>query len=93
MSTILELLTHDHPEYDTAVAEAVGGKYLLDVRRSGMWKCRGVKQGFKEDKALDGPGFVYYSYVVKLYTIHMSLFRPNRGSHRIAIQDVKTAFL
>ena len=59
------------------------------------WKryTAGVKQGFKEDKALDGPGFVYYSHVVKLYTIRISLFRPNRGSRRIAIQDVKTAFL
>ena len=93
MSTILELLTQDHPEYETAVKEAVSGRYLLDIRRNAMWKCRGVKQGFKEDKTIDGPGFVYYSHVVKLYTIRISLFRPNRGTRRIAIQDVKTAFL
>jgi hypothetical protein len=93
MSNILELLSPDHPEYSTALSDAVSGRFLLDERRSGMWKARGVKQGFKEDRAVDGPGFVYYSHVVKLYTIRISLFRPNRGTRRIAIRDVKTAFL
>ena len=93
MSNILELINPGHPEYSIALNDAVSGRYLLDERRSGMWKARGVKQGFKEDRAVDGAGFVYYSHVVRLYTIRISLFRPNRGTRRIAIRDVKTAFL
>jgi hypothetical protein len=94
LDTVLILLDEDHPEYQTALEKAVTGRYLLDIRRSGMWKVRGVKQGFKEDKlTADGKNFVYYSHVAKLYTIRIAFFRPNRGTRRVAIQDVKTAFL
>ena len=95
MRNVLELLSPDHLEYkySTALNDAVRGRFLLDERRSGMWKAHGVKQGSREDRAVDGPGFVHYSYVVKLYTIRISLFRPNIGTRRIAIRDAKTAFL
>ena len=66
----------------------------MDVRCNGMYKTRGVKQGFKEDKATaDGTDFIYYSHVTKLYSLKMAYFRPNRGTRRVAIRDVKTAFL
>ena len=94
LDSILELLDPDHPEYGSALELAIPGRYLLDIRRNGMWKARGVKQGFREDKnTADGPGFVYYSHVAKLYSVRISFFRPNRSNRRIAIQDVKVAFL
>lgn len=94
LDTILVPIPEDHPDYAQAVAEAITGRYLLDIKRSGIWKARGVKQGFKEDKTTaDGPGFQYYSHVAKFVTIRMSLFRPNRGTRRLAIKDVCTAFL
>ena len=83
-----------HPDYAEAQEAAISGRYLLDVRRNGMYKARGVKQGFKEDKATaDGPDFIYYSHVAKLYSFRMAYFRSNRGTRRVAIRDVKTAFL
>lgn len=94
LDSILELLEPCHPEHDQAVQQAILGRYLLDIRRNGMWKVRGVKQGFREDKnTADGPGFVYYSRVAKLYSVRISFFRPHRGNRRIAVQDVKVAFL
>ena len=94
LDTVLVKIDKDHPDYNTALAQAITGRFLLDIRRNGMWKSRGVKQGFKENKqTADGPDFVYYSHVAKLYTIRISLFRPNRGTRRAAIRDVKTAFL
>ena len=94
LSTILEPITSDHPDYQRAVKEAISGRYLLDVKRNGTWKARGVKQGFKEDKATaDGPGFQYYSHVAKFVSVRMAIFRPNRGTRRLLIKDVSTAFL
>jgi len=94
-STILTPIGYDHPERAVAEATAVTGRYILDVKRSKLrFKARGVKQGFKENKArADGPDFVYYSHVAKLTSVRMSLFRPNRGSRRVAIKDIATAFL
>ena len=94
LDTVLELLDESHPDYAEAKEAAITGRYLLDIRRNSMYKARGVKQGFKEDKATaDGPGFNYYSHVAKLYSVRMSYFRPNRGTRRVAIRDVRTAFL
>jgi hypothetical protein len=92
--SILEEITIDHPDHAEAIREAISGRYLLDQRRSGDYKARGVKQGFKEDKATaDGPGFSYYSHMAKLAVVRMMLFRRNRGNRELAIKDVCTAFL
>ncbi len=65
--TILREIHPDDPDYDLAVRTATPGRILLDIKRSGRFKARAVKQGFKEDKELaDGPDFNYYSNVVKL---------------------------
>lgn len=94
LSTILIKIDSDHPEYADAMEQAITGRFLLDEKRSGVWKARGVKQGFKEDKSIaDGPDFVYYAHVAKLVTIRATIFRPNRGNRRLGIKDVKTAFL
>ena len=81
MSTILVALNSTEPEYEEAVRCAISGRYLLDLNRAGVWKVRGVKQGFKEDKMIaDGLGFVYYARVAKLVTVRMLLSRPGRGN-------------
>jgi len=49
LDTVLVLIDEDHPQYATAIEQACPGRYLLDEKRSGMWKTRGVKQGFKEN--------------------------------------------
>ena len=93
-STILtEIQPHDD-EFDTARELSTPGRLLLAIKRSGLYKARGVKQGFKEDTELaDGPNFNYHAHVAKFNSIRMSTFRPNRGNRRIALKDVSTAFL
>jgi hypothetical protein len=63
--------------------------------RSDELKARGVKQGFKENISVtDGPNFNYYSRVAKMASVRTLLMRRSRrGSRRIAIKDVATAFL
>ena len=92
--TILERIDPSHPEYATAVREAINARLLLDIKRDGTWKARLVKQGFREDKATaDGPDFNYYAHVAKLLTVRSAIFRANRGTRRVAVKDVSTAFL
>ena len=56
LDSVLTLIGKDDPNYDELLKIAVSGRYLLDIRRSGIYKTRGVKHGFKEDKATaDGP--------------------------------------
>ena len=63
-NSILTLIPADHVDYDTAVDQDTPGRILLDIKRNGTYKARGVKQGFKEDKAsADGPDFNYYGHV------------------------------
>ena len=81
-------------DFDYAVRNATPGRLLLDIKRNGTYKVRGVKQGFREDKASeDGPDFNYYSNVVKLSTVRTALCRKRTRTSIIAIKDVSTAFL
>ena len=41
--TILTEILESNPEYEMAVANATPGRLLLDIKRSGMYKVRGVK--------------------------------------------------
>ena len=92
-SNVLQRLNPGDPEYDTAVKQAITARVLLDVKRSGIWKARIVKHGFKENKAFaDGPDFNYHAHVAKLAAIRATIFRPNRDTRRMAIKDVRTAF-
>ena len=92
--TILTEVKPDDVDFATAKEQAISGRFLLDIKRSGKYKARGVKQGFKEDKSTaDGPGFSYYSTVAKLSTVRGALLRSNRRNRRIAIKDISTAFL
>ena len=86
-STILTRTHPDNEEFIGAKILATSGRILLDIKRSGLYKARGVKQGFRENKSVvDGPDFNYYAHVAKLVTIISVLCR-------IAVKDVKTAFL
>ena len=62
--TILTQLEPGTAEYEKARKDSTSGRFLLDVKRSGKMKPRGIKQGFKEDKeTADGFDFNYYSHV------------------------------
>ena len=94
LSTILTEVTPVDADYDDAVNLATPGRLLLDIKRDGSYKARGVKQGFKEDKVqADGPDFSYYSHVAKLTTVRMTVLRQDRGNRRLAAIDIATAFL
>ena len=94
LSTILTEVSESDEEYQIALELATPGRLLLSIKRDESFKARGVKQGFKEDtEQADGPNFNYYAHVAKFNSIRMSIFRMNRGTRRIAIKDVSTAFL
>ena len=83
-----------HLEYHDALRLATLGRILLDIKQSGRFKARGVKQGFKEDLTqADGPDFNYYAHVAKLMSVRATSFRYKRGTRRVALKDVRTAFL
>ena len=93
-STILTELYESDPDYEIAVREATPGRILLDIKRSGIYKCRGVKQGFREDLiATDGPDFNYASSVVKFSSVRTALARRRGRTRILGIKDVSTAFL
>ena len=93
-STILDEIDVNHPDRAEAESLAITGRTLLDIKRNLTVKSSGVKQGFTENKTIaDGPGFNYVAHVTKLKTVRMLLFIPNRGEHRLAIKDVRVAFL
>ena len=94
ISTILTPIFEDDPKYENAVKEATSGRFLLDVKRCGTYKARGVKQGFKENLEMsDGPDFNYYAHVAEMKAIRAALLRPNRRTRKLATIDVCTAFL
>ena len=94
LSTILTEVPPNDEEFEMACTLATPGRLLLSVKRSGQYKSRGVKQGFKEDtEQADGPNFNYYAHVAKFTSIRMSTFRMHRWDRRIALKDVSTAFL
>ena len=91
--TILVNLKPGHPEYQRAVKEAINSRLLLDIKRNGRWKARLVKQGFRECKSVDGPGFEYHASVASLNTVRVALFSADWDNHVLYIIDVTTAFL
>ena len=96
LNTILEVITPDHPDRAKAEAEAIPGPFLLDPLRSQELKARGVENKFTENKATtDDIGFNYSAHdiVTKFMTIRRVLFRSSRGNRRVAIKDVRVAFL
>ena len=67
-STTLTRIHPDNEEFTVAkrLSLATPGRILLDIKRSGLYKARGVKQGFRENKTVaDGPDFNCYAHVAK----------------------------
>ena len=94
LSTILTEIFPDDPKFEEALKLATPGRLILSTKRTGKYKARGVKQGSKENKLVaDGQDFNYYSHVAKLMSVRMAVFRPDRGTRRVAIKDVSVAFL
>ena len=93
-ATILTKVNPTDADYEDAVKYACPGRLLLDIKRSLAYKVRGVKQGFREDlEQADGPGFNYYSSVVKLHAVRMTLLKRRARTRIMGIKDVSTAFL
>ena len=91
---ILTPILPGNPKFSRAVKEATPGRLLLDIKRSGKYKVRGVKQGFRENKEIaDGYDFSYYSNVVKLHAVRLTLMRRRKPGGTIGYKDVSTAFL
>ena len=63
--TMLTRLEPGTAEYEKARKESTSGRFLLDIKRSGQMKARGIKQGFKEDKeSTDGfDGFYFFFHM------------------------------
>jgi len=94
LKTILTEITPEHENWYTAVQQAIPGRALLDIKRSGAWKARLVKQGFKEDRTTaDGPNFNYYSNVVRFSAVRSILARRRTMDRLLCTIDVQTAFL
>ena len=94
LSTVLRELPEGHPERAAAEAEFTNGRMLLEFKRSGVFKCRYVLQGFKEDKVkLDGPDFDYSSNVVGITAVRMMMLGHRPKGHAVAQKDISTAFL
>ena len=91
---VLVPITETHPDYEEAKQTACGGRIIGTEKRNGTVKARAVKQGFKEDlPTADGPDFNYYSHVARLSSARTLLLRASRGNRRIAVKDIRTAFL
>lgn len=92
--TVLRRLLPLDSKFDTAKNLATSGRFLLDKKRSGAWKARGVKRGFEENLIeTDGPNFNYYAHVAEVKAIRATLLRRRRRGRKLAIKDVTTAFL
>ena len=90
---ILTPIPSDHHLYEDAVRTAQPGRFLLDLKRNGSMKARGVQQGHLEDRSIDGPDFNYFARVADLVSIRCAFFRPDRNKRRIMTLDVSHAFL
>ena len=93
LGCILTPIGADHPERAAAERSAQPGRFLLDVKRSGKTKVRGVQQGHREDRSIDGPDFNYFSRVADLASIRMLFFRPDRRARDVITIDISFAFL
>ncbi|PHR10134.1 MAG: hypothetical protein COB29_00965 [Sulfitobacter sp.] len=87
-------ISPDHPEFQTAVKEAIGTRMLLSKRRNGELKARLVKQGCFEPT---DPDMDVYADLARFSSIRMLLCRSNSSvssQHRItALIDFVTAYL
>ena len=94
LSTVLREVKEGDAEWDAAQANHTTCRALLEWKRQGLWKCRVVIQGHKENKlALDGPAFECTSDVVGLTAIRALFLKPLQKGEAIGQLDILTAFL
>ena len=94
LSTVLREVKEGDAEWDAAQANHTTCRALLEWKRQGLWKCRVVIQGHKENKlALDGPDFEYASDVVGLTAIRALFLKPLQKGFVIGGADGLTAEL
>ena len=94
LSTVLCEVKEGDAEWDVARANHTTCRALLEWKRQGLWKCRVVIQGHKENKiALDGPDFEYASDVVGLTAIRALFLKPLQKVEAVGQCDISTAFL
>ena len=87
--TILKELFPGDAEYKAA-QRGTNCRLVLEFKRVGAWKVRGVIQGFREDcVALDGEGFKYNSDVAGLTAIRNAVFDPVWRNSDGTLKDVK----
>ena len=93
-STVLREIKEGDDEYETARNNHTTCRALLEWKRQGLFKCRIVIQGHKEDRvALDGPDFQYASDVVGMTAIRALFMQPLQRGEAIGQADISTAFL
>ena len=91
-STVCTWIDEGTPEYEKCLRDGTKCRALLSIKRSGCYKARIVKQGFKEDLKNDGEFFNYYAGVVSLASIRLMVSLVN-FKRRLAVIDVSHAFL
>ena len=98
----LRELVEGTAEYAAAKKASTQMRPLLNRKRDGTWKTRGVMRGDLEDKILlDGPGFDYFASVSRMSTVRLTVLRSGRhvprphrpGVRVLSTRDVDTAFL
>ena len=79
------------PRYENARRKAAGGRWLLDIKKSGVVKSRLVKQGFSEEKM---PTRTSYTNLTNPTQVRMAIATPNeRYKDRLtAVIDFKSAY-
>ena len=92
VAKILVPITGQDTRRPEAELSAQPGRFLLDLKRSGKLKARGVQQGHLEDRSIDGD-FNYFSRVADLLSVRMLFFSPERQHRAIVTIDVAAAFL
>jgi len=86
---VLQLLTPDDPDFQTAIRIALKGRALADIKRDDTLKVRVVVQGFREKFEA---GETFTGHVVSPISVRSAISNHKPG-RMIAIIDVSTAFL
>ena len=69
-NTVLEELSPEHKDYETAAKRGMNCRVILEYKRSQCFKVRMVIQGFREMcSLLDGADFCYASDVAGLSAV------------------------
>ena len=93
-ANVLTPIPAEHPEFQDAKKLATPGRFILNRKRSGAWKCRGVVRGDLQDRErLDGADFVYYAAASQAMAVRSLIFRGRRRRNwKRGTVDVRAAY-